>query len=201
MMIRLINFLLKADAYTDETWFDADLRAIVSKSWQWVCHVEKTREPGGYVTVEIAGNPIAIVRARDNVLRAFYNVCKHRAHELLSGEGSTTRIMCPYLAWVYKLHAQLTRAPHPENLEAFDVKEICLDQVQVEEFCGFCFCEPRPGCAAAGRAVWQSGDGGAPLAPDLDQLTFAHRLTCDIKSNRRNVVDNFLECYHCPTAQ
>ena len=68
---------LKATAYTEASWFDADLKAIISRSWQWVCHVEKTREPGSYITVEIAGSPIAVVRGRDGMLRACYNVCKH----------------------------------------------------------------------------------------------------------------------------
>ena len=88
---------LRSDAYTDANWFDADLKSIMARTWQWLCHVEKTREPGSYVTAEIAGNPVAVVRGRDSVLRAFYNVCKHRAHELLSGEetrrGSCARTM------------------------------------------------------------------------------------------------------------
>lgn len=191
---------LQADAYTKDTWFDADLQKIISKTWQWVCHVEKTREPGSYVTVQVAGHSIAIVRDKDGVLRAFYNVCKHRAHELLSGEGNTTRIMCPYHAWVYKLDGQLTRAPHTENLQDFDTGDICLDQVQVEEFCGFVFVNLDP---KATSLAAQSGDLETEVrhwAPDVDQLTFGHRLTYDIKSNWKNVVDNFLECYHCPTA-
>lgn len=191
---------LLADAYTQAKWFDADLRQILGRTWQWVCHVEKTREPGSYVTVEIAGSPIAIVRDKDNTLRAFYNVCKHRAHELLSGEGNTTRIMCPYHAWVYKLDGQLARAPHTENLQDFHLKDICLDQVQVEEFCGFVFVNLDPKAASLAS---QSGDLGTEVrhwAPDIDKLTFGHRLTYDIKSNWKNVVDNFLECYHCPTA-
>ncbi|WP_299734754.1 hypothetical protein [uncultured Roseobacter sp.] len=53
---------LHADAYTGEAWYGADLKAIVSKTWQWVCHVEKVHEPGSYTTVDIAGNPVAIVR-------------------------------------------------------------------------------------------------------------------------------------------
>jgi len=191
---------LLADAYTQDKWFDADLQKIIGKTWQWVCHVEKTREPGSYVTVEIAGNPIAIVRDKDNALRAFYNVCKHRAHELLSGEGNTSRIMCPYHAWVYKLDGQLARAPHTENLQDFNTNDICLDQVQVEEFCGFIFVNLDPSAASLAS---QSGDLKTEVghwAPDIDKLTFGHRLTYDIKSNWKNVVDNFLECYHCPTA-
>ncbi|MBD3665432.1 Rieske (2Fe-2S) protein [Sulfitobacter sp. TSTF-M16] len=103
---------LIADAYTDQGWFDEDLKHIIAKTWQWVCHVEKTREPGSYVTDEIAGQPIAVVRDKAGELRAFYNVCKHRAHELLSGAGNTTRIMCPYHAWVYKLDGQLAVTGH-----------------------------------------------------------------------------------------
>ena len=191
---------LRSAAYTEGTWFDADLKAIVRKTWQWVCHVEKTREVGAFITAEIAGHPIAIVRGRDDVLRAFYNVCKHRAHELLSGEGKTTRIMCPYHAWVYKLDGQLARAPHTENLHDFDTDEICLDQAKVEEFCGFVFVNLDLNATPLAR---QSGDLETEVrhwAPDVAQLTFGHRLTYDIKSNWKNVVDNFLECYHCPTA-
>src|SRR5690554_523894 len=80
---------LRSDAYTEQRWFDADLHAIMAKHWNWVCHVEKLREPGSYFALQIAGQPIAIVRDREGTLRTFYNVCKHRAHELLSGEGTT----------------------------------------------------------------------------------------------------------------
>lgn len=191
---------LKADAYVEDRWFNADLSKIISKSWQWVCHVEKLREPGSYVTIEIARNPIVIVRDNDLTLRAFYNVCKHRAHHLLVGDGRVNKLMCPYHAWTYKLDGQLIRAPHTESLVDFDPKAICLEQVRVEEFCGFVFVNLDP---QAVPLRTQSGDLETEVrhwAPDIDQLTFGHRLTYDIKSNWKNVVDNFLECYHCPTA-
>lgn len=191
---------LHADAYTEAGWYKADLQAVIAKTWQWVCHVEKLREPGSYVTVSIAERPVAVVRDREGVLRAFYNVCKHRAHELLKGEGQTSRIMCPYHAWVYKLDGQLVRAPETEHLEDFETGEICLDEVQVEEFCGFVFVNLDPGAAPLHE---QSGNLGTEIrhwAPDIEDLTFGHRLTYDIRSNWKNVVDNFLECYHCPTA-
>jgi phenylpropionate dioxygenase-like ring-hydroxylating dioxygenase large terminal subunit len=105
------SFSLCATAYIDPVWHEVDLKQIISKTWQWVCHVEKLREPGSFVTTEIAGKPIAVIRDREGSLRAFYNVCKHRAHALLSGEGKITKIMCPYHAWTYKLDGQLARAP------------------------------------------------------------------------------------------
>lgn len=191
---------LRADAYTERSWYNADLSAILARHWQWVCHVEKLRDPGSYVATTIAGQPVAVVRDRDGVLRAFYNVCKHRAHELLRGEGTTSRIMCPYHAWVYRLDGQLVRAPETEHLEDFSTGEICLDAVQVEEFCGFVFVNLDPRATSLSA---QSGNLGTEIrhwAPDIDKLTFGRRLTYDIRSNWKNVVDNFLECYHCPTA-
>src|SRR3712207_8743781 len=87
---------LRAEAYTDPRWADVDLAAIFARTWQWVCHTEKLRDPGSYVSATVAGMPVAVVRNRDGELRAFYNVCKHRAHELLSGYGTTRNIVCPY---------------------------------------------------------------------------------------------------------
>jgi phenylpropionate dioxygenase-like ring-hydroxylating dioxygenase large terminal subunit len=191
---------LRAEAYVDPRWFAFEREAIFARSWRWVCHVEKLREPGRFVTAEIAGRPICVVRDREGVLRAFYNVCKHRAHHLLEGEGQTTRIMCPYHAWTYDLTGRLVRAPHTESLTDFDPKAICLDAVQVEEFCGFVYVNLDPQAAPLAE---QSGDLAAEIthwAPDIADLTFGHRLTYDIRSNWKNVVDNFLECYHCPTA-
>ena len=191
---------LRADAYTDPAWYRHDLNHVIAKTWQWVCHVEKLRDPGSYVTVEIAERPIAVVRDREGGLRAFYNVCKHRAHELLSGEGTTTRIMCPYHAWVYKLDGQLVRAPETEHLEEFSTGDICLDQVQVEEFAGFIYVNLDPSARPLREVSGNLETEIRHWAPDIDKLTFGHRLTYDIKSNWKNVVDNFLECYHCPTA-
>jgi carnitine monooxygenase subunit len=194
------SFSLSATAYIDPRWHQVDMNEIISKTWQWVCHIEKLREPGSFVTVEIAGRPIAIVRDRDGTLRAFYNVCKHRAHTLLSGEGRTAKIMCPYHAWTYKLDGQLARAPHTEHLQDFDPQAIRLEPVHVEEFCGFVYVNLD---SDASPLRSQSGDLETEIrhwAPDIDSLTFAHRLSYDIRSNWKNVVDNFLECYHCPVA-
>lgn len=191
---------LNAEAYTDPAWFALEQNAIFAKSWQWVCHVEKVREPGQYVTATIAGRSIVVLRDREGVLRAFYNVCKHRAHELLEGEGTANHIMCPYHAWVYRLDGGLHRAPHTESLVGFNKDEICLDAVQVEAFCGFIYVNLDSNAAPLAE---QSGDLGREImywAPEVEELTFGHRLTYDIKSNWKNVVDNFLECYHCPTA-
>ncbi|MEC8274926.1 MAG: Rieske (2Fe-2S) protein, partial [Pseudomonadota bacterium] len=170
---------LQAEAYTQNEWFSLEQNAVFSHSWQWVCHLEKLREPGAYVTTTIAGQSIMVVRDKDGTLRAFYNVCKHRAHELLQGEGTVVHIMCPYHAWAYRLDGRLQVAPHTKSLKGFDKSEVCLDQVQVEEFCGFVYVNLDPDGAPLAE---QSGDLRREImywAPEVDELTFGHRLTYD----------------------
>ena len=191
---------LHADAYTRGKWFAADQERIIGRSWQWLCHGEKLREVGSYVADEIAGMPIAAVRGKDGMLRAFYNVCKHRAHHLLDGEGTTKNIVCPYHAWSYDLGGQLVAARHTSHLEDFDTGSICLDSVKVEEFGGFVYVNLDPEAAPLAEVSGALGAEIVQWAPDVDELTFAHRLSYTINSNWKNVVDNFLECYHCHVA-
>jgi phenylpropionate dioxygenase-like ring-hydroxylating dioxygenase large terminal subunit len=191
---------LHSDAYTEPDWFDADRERILLRSWQWVCHIEKLRTPGSYVATEVAGQPIIVLRDRSGDLRAFYNVCKHRAHHLLEGEGTIANIVCPYHAWSYHLDGTLGAARHTSHVADFDKGTICLDSVLVEAFAGFVYVNldstatplaEQTGALAAEIAHW---------APDVEELTFAHRLNYEIDSNWKNVVDNFLECYHCHVA-
>lgn len=191
---------LRAEAYTEARWAEYERDVIFQRSWQWVCHAEKLRDPGCYIAIEIAGQPVCVLRDREGELKAFYNVCKHRAHELLRGEGRTGLIVCPYHAWSYDLKGQLRAAPKTEDLKDFDTGQICLDPVGVEEFCDFIFVNLDQAAAPLAK---ESGGLAAEIqqwAPDLGKLTFAKRLTYDIESNWKNVVDNFLECYHCPRA-
>jgi choline monooxygenase len=194
------SFSLNAEAYVEPAWLDAELKGVFARTWQLVCHVEKLRAPGSYVAAEVAGMPIAIVRDREGGLRAFYNVCKHRAHELLSGEGKTRAIVCPYHAWSYDLTGQLKAARRAQNMENFNAGDICLDQVQVEEFCGFVYVNLDP---TAKPLAAQAGDLAEEInrwAPDVANLTLAKRLTYEVDTNWKNVIDNFLECYHCHIA-
>ena len=135
------------------------------------------------------------------MLRAFYNVCKHRGHELLAGAGRAQQITCPYHAWVYGLDGRLRRARHSERIENFDASAISLTPVQVEVFCHLVFVN----LDGEAPPLAEQTEGGlarevTAYAPDLAALTFAYRLTYTVRANWKAVVDNFLECYHCPVA-
>ena len=191
---------INTQCYTDPKFLQVEREQIFHRSWQFLCHEEKLREPGSYVTQSIAGQAVVAMRNREGELNAFYNVCKHRGHELLSGEGQTRRITCPYHAWTYDLNGALVVAPRCEHIENFNPEEICLDKVQIEIFYHLVFVNLD---AHAAPLAQQSGDLAGELkqfAPDLANLTFATRLTYKVKANWKAVVDNFLECYHCQVA-
>ena len=194
------SWSINARCYTDPKFQAVEREQIFHKSWQFLCHEEKLREHGSYIAADVEGQSILATRDTSGKLRAFYNVCKHRGHELVKGEGQLSRITCPYHAWTYDLNGSLKAARHSEKIENFDKSEICLDQVQVETFCHLVFINLDPHATSLAE---QSGDLAKEVmsyAPDLSQLTFAHRLTYKINANWKSVVDNFLECYHCPVA-
>ncbi len=191
---------LRSEAYVEPKWHDAEVTSVFARTWQWIGHVEKLTQPGSYVAATVAGMPIAVVRDLAGTLRAFYNVCKHRAHELLSGSGTTRAIVCPYHAWTYDLGGGLKAARRADAMETFDKSQICLDQVQVEEFGGFVYVNLDSKAAPLVEQAPDLAEEIALWAPDVAQLTHAKRLSYDVNTNWKNVIDNFLECYHCHIA-
>ena len=134
------------------------------------------------MTTTVAGLPVLVVRDGEGGLRAFYNVCKHRAHEIVAGEGSARSLRCPYHGWTYDLDGSLVAARHSKNLVDFDPSGICLDAVQTEEFAGFVFVNLDPAAAPLRLQAGGLGSEIAAKAPGIADLTLARRLTYDIAS-------------------
>ena len=194
------SWSVNARCYQEPGFLQLDREQIFHRSWQFLCHEAKLAEPGSYVTADVQGQSVFASRGQNGELRGFYNVCKHRGHELLSGEGKKNLIVCPYHAWCYNLDGSLQLARRSEFLKNFDTSTIRLDQVRVEVFCHLVFVNLDIDAVPLAE---QSGDLASEIlryAPDLADLKFAHRLTYNINANWKSVVDNFLECYHCPVA-
>ena len=191
---------LYADAYTEPRWHEIEQREIFARTWQWVGHIESLRDPGSYTALDVAGMPVALVRGHDGELRAFYNVCQHRAHELLAGAGRTDSIVCPYHGWTYELTGRLAQARRTSDVVGFDRSSVCLSEIRVEEFGGFVYVNLDPGAVSLAEQSEGLGAEIARCAPDVEELTHVRRIHYDIASNWKNVVDNFLECYHCHVA-
>lgn len=194
------SFSLHKACYLEPQYLHAEQQHIFANSWQFLCHEEKLREPGSYVATRIQGQSIVAIRDQQGSLRAFYNVCKHRGHELVQNEGSIKRIICPYHAWTYHLDGRLEVARRAQYVENFNTAQICLDQVQIEIFCHLVFVNLNPDALPLAEQAGNLAQEIISYAPDIAELTLAHRLTYKIKANWKAVVDNFLECYHCPVA-
>lgn len=107
--------------YTDPRILELEQRTTFARSWQLVARVDQVREPGEYVTGDVAGEPVVVVRGSDGVLRGFFNVCRHHAAAVLTEPaGCVKRLTCPYHGWTYTLEGALKAAPAFEGVRSFD---------------------------------------------------------------------------------
>lgn len=194
------SYTLPAELYYNAEIFEAEKEAVFYKSWNFVCHSNQLEAPGSYTTVRIGDQNIAIVRGRDGEIRAFHNVCSHRAHQLLSGAGKTRMIVCPYHAWTYELDGKLRTNSILETVDEFESKEFCLKPVKVEIFLGFVWINLDLNAKPLAEQSAHFGEDVRKYVDTPETLKFAGRLTFEIKANWKNVVENFQECYHCPPA-
>lgn len=194
------SYTLPSHYYIDPQIYDREKEAIFFKSWNYACHVSQVTEAGSFVTCQVADQSIAVVRGHDGVLRAFYNVCSHRAHELLKGCGRSNIITCPYHAWTYHMDGKLRSAIGQKRVEGFAQEEFGLKPVKLEEFAGFVFVNLDPAAGPFAGATGSLAGDISEYCSNVPDLKFAHRLTYEIKANWKNVVENFLECYHCTVA-
>lgn len=193
---------LAAPYYFQPTVYEDEKTRIFYRAWNYIAHVSQLKEPLSYVAATIGDQEIFVIRAEDGTLRGFYNVCAHRAHLLLSGAGrlKSRAIVCPYHAWSYTADGRLRAARGSEGMPGFDKKDFCLTPVRVETYCGFVFATLDPEAPALAEQAGALEQEIRAYVPEIDDLVFAHRKTYEIKANWKNVVDNFLECYHCTPA-
>lgn len=199
-MTDLTNALSRALApryYTDPAVYAREHERIFFRTWQFVGHQSMVPAPGDYRAFEVFGQSLLLIRDKDGDIRCFYNVCAHRAHELLTGEGRVRRIVCPYHAWTYTMDGKLMGAPASEKVPGFDKSEICLTSVRVEVFCGFVFINFDDD--AVPMDAWFPGvrDRLREYVPHIDDLTLYDTVAVEENCNWKVSVENYSECYHC----
>jgi choline monooxygenase len=112
---------IPAPWYVDPRILDLERLALFTRSWQMVGRADQLREPGQYITLELAGEPILVVRGSDRVLRGFFNVCRHHAAAVMTeAEGRTNNLRCPYHGWTYGLEGELKGTPDFTGVCDFD---------------------------------------------------------------------------------
>ncbi|PYH48152.1 putative iron-sulfur cluster-binding protein [Aspergillus saccharolyticus JOP 1030-1] len=110
------------DWYTGTSTYDLERRALFSKHWLCISHCTQFTKPGDYHATTIAGFPIFLILGKDGTLRAFHNVCRHRAYPVVSQKdrGSSTVLGCRYHGWSYDSLGRLIKAPHFDGVVGFD---------------------------------------------------------------------------------
>lgn len=194
--------LLPARAYTDESIWAFERDEWFLRDWLCVARDEEAAEPGSFVTLEVLGQSILVVRGRDRVLRAFHNVCRHRGTVLADEAcGRAVRFQCPYHAWVYDLDGRLLRAKHMDDIEGFALEGLGLAPVRCETWGGFVFVSFASSSDAVPPLLDWLEDWvphHASFGRDLSRLRRAARLEYDVAANWKIVAENYSECYHCP---
>ncbi len=194
---------LHRDSYLSEEVYALERERIFAREWFCAGRAEELPAPGDWVTRDVAGESVLIVRTRDGGLAAHHNVCRHRGSRLApecSSGSFAGGIRCPYHSWTYTLEGALRTAPYLEDGDALRRDELSLHPVGVETWGGFVFVNLEPVEALARGGTLAAQLGGAadrvrryPLA----ELRVAREVTYQIQANWKVMLENYNECYHC----
>ncbi len=183
---------LAARYYTDGGVFAAEMDRVFARSWVMVGHASEVAEPGMVITARV-GDESVLVANDAGRLRAMFNVCQHRGHELVTTETARLdRITCPYHAWTYGLDGRLLHA------RGEDVGDVCVPSVRLETLAGFLFVNLSADAAGLAETAPGVQDGLLVRVPDAPRRVLSARLTHEMQANWKVVVENYNECYHCP---
>jgi len=131
---------LPPQVFTSPEVYESERARIFSRSWIMVGHADQLADPGDYLALSIAGEPVAITRGRNGLLHGMSPVCRHRMMPLVgSGSGNTRDFTCPYHLWRYDLDGSLIAATHMRGNSSFDPATCRLPAFAVEERHGLVF--------------------------------------------------------------
>ena len=187
-----------ASWYVDPLRWDIERHKVFAGNWQFLAHDSDLPEPRAWRADVLAGFPVILVRGDDNVIRAFHNVCRHRAGPLNIEESGTCDgyLTCKYHGWKYTLDGRLRAARDFGPAADFDPRDFSLFPIKIETWRGLIF-------AGIGETMPSLADQMAPLDArlgdtDWSGLKVGLRRQHLLKCNWKTYVENYLEGYHVP---
>ena len=188
--------------YTDKQLYEFEQQTVFRNSWQLAGRVDQLEKKGQYVTSEIAGEPIVVVRGNDNELRGFYNVCRHHAAAVMTEPaGTAAQLRCPYHGWTYSLTGELKGAPDFSGVCNFDKAANGLLQVNTGTWANWTFVNLHdPGTPFLSLLAFLGEDLLSQVERlDLCRLHWVERRHYSFDCNWKVFVDNYLDGgYHVP---
>jgi phenylpropionate dioxygenase-like ring-hydroxylating dioxygenase large terminal subunit len=182
--------------YTSEEFAAQEVEQIFSKEWFCVGRATALANPGDYVTLELAGQPIMVIRDREGTLRAQSNVCLHRMSILLKGTGNVKGIVCPYHGWSYNTDGSLRAAPAMKHNEGFCKEDYRLPQIRCEEWLGWVMITLNPDAQSPSEKLTDV-EG---LIADYQMENYIENFNEQFiwNTNWKVLAENFMESYHLP---
>ena len=187
---------MPASVYKSPDFLALEQSEIFAKSWICAGRADALKGPGAYMTLEVAGEAIIVLRDQDDVLRAMSNVCRHRMSILLEGRGTTRTITCPYHAWTYSLDGSLRGAPAMELNGSFCKTDTRLPAIRCVDWKGWIMLTldeslPEPDAVFAGI---DDLVGYLDMSSYVETFREEHRWN----TNWKILAENFMESYHLP---
>ena len=182
--------------YTSEAFAAQEREHIFAREWLCAGRADALPNPGDYMTMQISGEPVIVLRDREGALRAMSNVCRHRMSVLLEGRGNTRSIVCPYHAWTYNLDGSLRGAPAMAANESFCKEQIGLPQVRCEEWLGWIMVTLNPDAPPPSERLAEV----EALVGYLKMETYSEAFREEFRwaTNWKVLAENFMESYHLP---
>ena len=183
--------------YTTEEFYKREVERVFLKTWSFAGRADEIPNAGDYLTVDMPGGSVVVLRGRDGVVRAFANTCRHRGAQLLSEEkGNCRAITCPYHSWVYGLDGRLIGTPNMEQT-SFDKGAFGLEPLRLDSWAGFLFVNFSD---SGPTLLEQLGDLPEQLGPyNHDGMVCVKKVDYHVACNWKFLLENALESYHTGT--
>ena len=190
--------ILPVEAYTSRAWYDREQERIFSRTWAYAGFGNDITAPGQYLSVQAGLNNLFVVMGRDERLRAFHNICRHRGTQLIRPAGRTAAVLrCPYHDWTYNLEGELVGCPDAARSSPTSTRRVSA-------------CFPRRSASGAGccgcirnRTHRRVKEWFGAVEPDLgphrvDELVEWKQFRTEqiVEANWKIVVENFIDGYH-----
>ncbi|MCA3488150.1 MAG: Rieske 2Fe-2S domain-containing protein [Rhodobacter sp.] len=182
--------------YTSPEFAALEQRHIFARDWLCAGRADALRAPGDYLTMDISGEPILVLRDQDGIVRAMSNVCRHRMSTLLEGRGTTRTIVCPYHAWTYNLDGALRAAPAMTRNDGFCKDRIALPPVRCEVWLGWIMVTLNPDAPPVADRLAGVSDLIGPFQMEAYVESFREEFRW--ATNWKVLAENFMESYHLP---
>jgi phenylpropionate dioxygenase-like ring-hydroxylating dioxygenase large terminal subunit len=182
--------------YTSPEFYAREMERIFRRDWLCVGRADEVAEPGDYLSLELLGEPLVMVRDAAGEVRVLSTICRHRAMPVVGGSGHARNFVCPYHTWTYGLDGRLLGAPEMSKTPGFDGAECRLPGLRCEIWEGFVFVNFDPEAPALGPPL--SGLAALLQNYDLAGLKTVRRVAFDMDCgwNWKLMCENFMEPYH-----